>query len=109
MRGYRQDALLTDNGFFTSAEVRFPVYRTATRESSLSISPFIDLGVGWNDDSDNNPEDNTLLGLGLGLQWQTGEKFSARIDYGIPLLDVEDTDNTLQENGVYFSINYSPF
>ena len=109
VRGYRQDALLTDNGFFTSAEVRFPVYQTATRESSLSVSPFIDLGVGWNDDSDNNPEDNTLIGLGLGLQWQTGEKFSARIDYGIPLLDVEDTNNTLQENGVYFSVNYSPF
>ena len=109
VRGYRQDALLTDNGFFTSAEVRFPVYQTASRQSSLSLSPFFDLGVGWNDDSDNSPEDNTLLGLGLGLQWQTGDKFNARIDYGIPLLDVEDTDNTLQENGFYFSINYSPF
>jgi len=109
VRGYRQDALLTDNGFFTSAEVRLPVYQTASRQSSFSLVPFFDLGVGWNDDSDNNPEDNTLMGLGLGLQWQTGDKFNARIDYGIPLLDVEDSNNTLQENGVYFSVNYSPF
>ena len=109
VRGYRQDALLTDNGFFTSAEVRFPVYQTPSRESSLSLVPFFDLGVGWNDDSDNNPEDNTLIGLGLGLQWQTGDTFNARLDYGIPLLDVEDNDNTLQEDGIYFSVNYSPF
>lgn len=109
VRGYRQDALLTDNGFFTSAEIRLPIYQTATRESSLSLSPFFDFGVGWNDDSNNNPEDNTLLGLGLGLQWQTGDTFNARIDYGIPLLDVENNNNTLQEDGVYFSVNYSPF
>lgn len=109
VRGYRQDALLTDNGFFASAEVRLPIYQTASRQSSLSLAPFIDFGLGWNDDSDNNPEDNTLMGLGLGLQWQKGDRFNTRIDYGIPLLDVEDSDNTLQENGVYFSVNYSPF
>ena len=109
VRGYRQDALLTDNGFFTSAEVRFPVYQTPARASSLSIVPFFDFGIGWNDDSDNNPEDNTLLGIGLGLQWQTGDSFNARLDYGIPLTDVENNDNTLQEDGIYFSVNYSPF
>ena len=109
VRGYRQDAILTDNGFFMSAETRLPIYQTASRQSSLSLAPFFDFGVGWNDDSGNNPEDNALLGLGLGLQWQTGDKFNARLDYGIPLLDVEDTDDTLQEDGIYFSINYSPF
>ena len=109
VRGYRQDALLTDNGFFTSAEVRFGVYQTLSRGGSLSIIPFFDFGVGWNDNSDNNPEDNTLIGLGLGLQWQTGDRFNARLDYGIPLTDVENNDNTLQEDGIYFSVNYSPF
>jgi hemolysin activation/secretion protein len=49
------------------------------------------------------------LGLGLGLQWQMGDKLNARFDYGIPLTDVQDSDNTLQEDGVYFSVNYSPF
>ena len=38
-----------------------------------------------------------------------GDDFSARLEYGIPLIDVADSDLTLQENGVYFSINYSPF
>ena len=109
VRGYRQDALLTDNGFFSSAEVRFPVYQSASRQNSLSLAPFLDLGVGWNDNSDNDPEENFLFGLGLGLQWQMADKLNARLDYGIPLTDVEDNDNTLQEDGIYFSVNYTPF
>ena len=109
VRGYRQDALLTDNGFFTSAEVRLPVYQARSVEGLLSIVPFLDFGVGWNDNSDDNPEENVLVGLGLGLQWQMGDTLNARIEYGIPLTDVEDSGNTLQEDGVYFSVNYSPF
>ena len=109
VRGYRQDALLTDNGFFTSAEVRLPIYQAQSIEGLLSVVPFLDFGIGWNDDSDDNPEENVLVGLGLGLQWQMGDDLNARFDYGIALTDVEDTDNTLQENGVYFSVNYSPF
>ena len=109
VRGYRQDALLTDNGFFTSAEVRLPIYQAQSVQGLLSVAPFLDFGVGWNDNSDDNPEKNILLGLGLGLQWQMGDKLNTRLDYGIPLTDVEDSDNTLQEDGVYFSVNYSPF
>ena len=109
VRGYRQDALLTDNGFFTSAEVRLPIYQAQSIEGLFSVVPFLDFGIGWNDDSDDNPEENVLVGLGLGLQWQMGDQLNARFDYGIPLTDVEDTDNTLQENGVYFSLSYSPF
>ena len=109
VRGYRQDALLTDNGFFSSAEMRFPVYQSASRQNSLSLAPFLDLGVGWNDNSENDPEENFLFGLGLGLQWQMADKLNARLDYGIPLTDVDDNDNTLQEDGIYFSVNYTPF
>ena len=109
VRGYRQDALLTDNGFFTSAEVRLPVLTAQSVEGVLSVVPFFDFGIGWNDESNDNPEENVLLGLGVGLQWQMGDTLNARIDYGIPLTDVQDSDRTLQEDGVYFSVNYSPF
>ena len=109
VRGYRQDAILTDNGFFASAEVRLPILRAEKVDGILQIAPFLDVGVGWNSGGDEDPEDRTFIGLGLGLQWQMGNDFSARLDYGIPLIDVADSDETLQENGVYFSINYSPF
>lgn len=113
VRGYRQDSLLTDNGFLTSAEVRFPLLRVEEVEGVLHLVPFVDFGVAWNNSGSGNstPDPNTLVGLGMGLQWQMGNQFTARVDYGIPLTDVnDDGDNrTLQEDGFYFSVNYSPF
>jgi len=109
VRGYRQDVLLTDNGFFTSAEVQLPILQVEEVAGVLHLVPFIDYGIGWNRSDRPDPDSNTLLGLGLGLQWQMGDYFSARLDYGIGLTDVEDRDRTLQENGLYFSLDYQPF
>ncbi len=111
VRGYRQDALLTDNGIFASAEVRLPILRVESVKGVLQVGPFVDCGIGWND-ADNpvpTPDPNTLVGVGLGWRWQMGDNFTARFDWGIPLTDVEGGDRTWQENGFYFSINYSPF
>ncbi|KAF3889714.1 MULTISPECIES: ShlB/FhaC/HecB family hemolysin secretion/activation protein [Nostocales] len=111
VRGYRQDQLLVDNGFFASAEFRLPVLRVQDIQGVLQVVPFIDFGIGWNSSGESNPDPdrNTLLGVGLGLQWQMGNNLNARFDYGIPLIDVESRERTLQEQGFYFSVNYSPF
>ena len=109
VRGYRQDALLTDNGVFASAEVRLPILRVEKLEGVLQVVPFVDFGIGWNSSDNPDPDPNSLVGVGLGLQWQMGDKLTARFDWGIPLIDIEDSDRTLQEQGLYFSINYSPF
>ncbi|WP_138500829.1 ShlB/FhaC/HecB family hemolysin secretion/activation protein [Nostoc sp. PA-18-2419] len=109
VRGYRQDVLLIDNGFFASAEVQLPVLRVKNVGGVLQVVPFIDFGVGWNSSGNPNPNPNTLLGLGLGLQWQMSDRLNARLDYGIPLTDIQDTGRTLQEDGFYFSIVGSPF
>lgn len=108
VRGYRQDALLTDNGILASAEVRLPIVRVPEVEGTLQLAPFIDLGTGWNTDR-NNPEPNTLVGLGFGLLWQMGEKVTARLDWGLPLVDIDSRDKTWQENGVYFQLEYNLF
>ncbi len=109
VRGYRQDALLTDNGFFISAEVPLPILRVEKVEGVLQVVPFVDFGIGWNSSDNRDPDPNSLIGVGLGLQWQMGDNFDARFDWGIPLTDVEDRDRTLQEQGLYFSVNYKPF
>ena len=113
VRGYRQDALLGDNGLFASAEVRIPVYRWSNRQSSISAIPFIDFGTTWsngdNSDDDFDRDEDTLASFGVGLQLDLSNTLRARIDYGIPLLELNDSDDTLQEKGLYLSLEYFPF
>ncbi len=110
VRGYRQDLLLTDSGAIASAEVRIPVWRAPKVKGLLQIAPFIDLGVGWNHSGENsNSESDKLLGAGLGLVWQMGDRLNMRLDYGIPLINVGRGDRTFQEKGIYFRINYFAF
>ncbi len=108
VRGYRQDALLGDNGIFTSAEVRIPFYGWSNGQNSISAIPFVDFGTTWSN-SNERLEEDTLVSLGVGVRLDLSNTLNARIDYGIPLIDVSDTNNTLQENGVYFSLEYFPF
>lgn len=108
VRGYRQDLLLSDNGAFASAEVRLPVLRIPDWGAVLQVAPFVDLGTSWNTGR-SAPDSSTLASVGLGLVWQQSTRFTARIDYGIPLVSVSSTERTWQENGIYFSVFYNPF
>jgi hemolysin activation/secretion protein len=107
VRGYRQDALLTDSGALVSAEFRLPIVRGRRAGNVLQLTPFLDLGTAWNMNG-NNAANNTLVGTGIGLLWKQGG-FSARVDWGIPLTRLEGEKRTLQDRGLYFSLNYTPF
>lgn len=107
IRGYRQDALLADNGVIANAEFRFPIV-TIPKQAALLLIPFIDVGTAWNSSNIKLP-DNTLASVGLGLQLVTPGNFSARIDWGIPLVNLDSSKKTWQENGIYFSVQYNPF
>jgi hemolysin activation/secretion protein len=109
VRGYRQDALLTDSGLFASAELRLPILRLPKLRSLLQLTPFIDLGTAWNLGTNPNPDPRTLAAVGLGLRLQWGDRITARLDWGIPLISIGGPKNTWQENGVYFSIVVNPF
>lgn len=111
VRGYRQDLFQTDNGFFTSAELRLPVLRIAQVEGLLQVVPFVDFGVAWNDD-DNiipNPSPNALASVGLGWQWQMGDNFTARLDWAIPLTDLEEGGERSPYEDFHFTLNYRFF
>lgn len=108
VRGYRQDALLSDNGFFASAELRLPIANFPEVKGTLQIAPFIDFGTVWNTGRDN-PNTNTLAGTGLGLLWQMGDQFTARFDWGIPLINLDTDKRTWQDNGLYFQLEYKAF
>ncbi|MFN6540112.1 MAG: ShlB/FhaC/HecB family hemolysin secretion/activation protein [Nostoc sp. EkiNYC01] len=108
VRGYRQDVLLSDNGVFASAELRLPIARFPELRGTLQVAPFIDFGTVWNTGREN-PDPNTLVGSGLGLLWQMGDRFTARLDWGVPLINIDNSKRTWQENGVYFQMEYKAF
>ncbi|MGL4618939.1 MAG: ShlB/FhaC/HecB family hemolysin secretion/activation protein, partial [Chroococcidiopsis sp.] len=108
VRGYRQDLLLTDNAAFASAEIRLPVLRLDQLNSVVQLAPFFDLGTAWNNGEQAVLEPNTLASVGLGLRVLISN-ITARLDWGIPLISVDSSKKTWQENGLYFSVEYNPF
>ena len=50
---------------------------------------------------------SALPSLGVGLNFSMGTRFNARLDWGIPLVDIEAEGDSLQEDGVYFSLDYN--
>ncbi len=111
VRGYRQDQLFTDSGIFASAELRIPILRLPKLDNAvLQLSPFVDIGHGFNKGSGINPSPDTLASVGLGLRFQAGNRITARFDWGIPLTNVSAAKRTLQEQGLNFSLLYNqPF
>jgi hemolysin activation/secretion protein len=107
VRGYRQDALLADNGLFTSTEVRLPIARFA-KDSILLVTPFVDFGTVWNNSTPSLSQ-TTLLSTGLGLRYQLSDRLTSKVEWGIPLISLPGSKRTWQENGVYFSVVYNPF
>ena len=105
VRGYRQDALLADNGAFASVELQLPI---GTTGNVFQVAPFIDAGTVWSKSTPSGNGSNTLLSTGLGLQCRT-DNLSARLDWGIPLINIPGSKNSLQDNGLYFSVRYFPF
>lgn len=109
IRGYRQDVLLADNGALLTAEVRLPVIRIPEMPTTIFLIPFIDVGTVWNSSGNANSSPNTLAAVGLGLQMPLGNLVNIRIDYGIPLVSLNSTRRTWQENGIYFSVQFNAF
>lgn len=105
VRGYQQNQLVADNGILGSIEVRVPV---TSDPGILQLAPFFEIGTVWNN-REINPDPTTIASLGLGLRWLIKPDLSLRLDYGIPLISVGDRGNSLQENGLYFSVRYQPF
>ena len=105
VRGYRQNQLVADNGIVGSVEVRLPL---TSDPKVLQLVPFFEIGTVWNN-REIDPEPATIAGLGLGSRWLITPDLSLHLDYGIPLISVGERGNSLQENGLYFSVRYQPF
>ncbi len=113
LRGYRQNVRSGDNGFRFSIEDRITVYRDESGLPLIQLTPFIDIGAVWNDGSNPNneflPDQRFLAGAGIGLIWQLLPEVDLRLDYGLPLVHLDDRGNNAQDSGFYFSVIFRPF
>lgn len=101
VRGYPNNQLVTDNGILASVELRLPL---SARPGELELTPFLEGGLGWNTQTGDLEE---LASVGVGLRWQIGSDLGLRLDYGYPLIDFDQSGDTLQENGFYFSLDWA--
>lgn len=112
LRGYRQNVRSGDNGFRFSIEDRITVYRDESALPLIQLIPFIDIGAVWNDSGNPNneflPDQRFLAGAGMGLIWQLLPQLNLRLDYGIPLVDLDDRGNNAQDSGFYFNVIFQP-
>ncbi|OKH18877.1 hypothetical protein NIES208_03955 [[Limnothrix rosea] IAM M-220] len=114
VRGYRSNARTADNGFRFSIEDYIVLDRDESGVSHTEIIPFIDLGYVWNNpDTSNGLLDQTfLLSAGIGFQWYKlfgFDDLTARLDIAYPFFNIDDRGQALQDDGIYFSINYNLF
>lgn len=107
VRGYREDFVLSDSGFWASAEVRVPVLRIPDWGAVVQFAPFIDYGIGWND-NEFPLDPSSITSVGLGLRWQQ-RNFGVDFYWGIPLTTIKEEKRTLQENGLYFNFRWNAF
>jgi hemolysin activation/secretion protein len=100
VRGYSTNVRSGDNCFAASAEVSFDLIED-NDWGVVQLTPFVDFGTVWDNEGDVFSP-NTLVSSGLGLRWRIRDNLSVRIDYGIPLISVQD--ESLEEQRWNFSI-----
>ncbi len=105
VRGYQENQLITDSGFLGSIELRIPI---TANPNTLQLIPFFDFGTGWNTE-EPDPDPATLASFGLGLNLSVASQLNLNLNYGIPLISVDDEGDSIQENGIHFSLSYQPF
>lgn len=109
VRGYRSNQRVGDSGIAGTLELQLPIARDAGGFGLLQVVPFIDAGVAWSNGDVATANPNTLVSTGLGLRWQLNSRFAARADWGVPLIQVGQQGDSLQESGLSFSIQWQTF
>jgi len=116
IRGYLENQVLTDNGVFGSLEFRVPVWQDKDHNSLLSLAPFTDFGLGWDNIETSGPgavnnrgrQGVAMPSAGMGLLFDPVKYVSGQIYWGYGFNRTEVPDgNSLQNQGVEFSVSFN--
>ncbi|MEM9275748.1 MAG: ShlB/FhaC/HecB family hemolysin secretion/activation protein [Cyanobacteria bacterium P01_F01_bin.143] len=109
VRGYAQNILVGDNGFFVSTEIHQNLVKLEKSQISLDLIPFIEVGRIWNTRRGLDQPRSTIASAGLGLRLDIKDDLVIRLDWGVPFSEIETAGESLQENGLYFSVKTKAF
>jgi hemolysin activation/secretion protein len=114
VRGYYENQLVRDRGFYSSVEFRLPLLFNKAGAGILHIAPFFDFGGAWNvDDSEDLTISNTpstISSTGVGLLFSPNKYASAQVYWGYRLRDVDEPEDArAQAAGIGFKVNINFF
>jgi len=112
VRGYRENELIRDRGFFASAELRVPLLYGKLGAPLVQLAPFFDFGGGWNTGGSPNLGSTpvtTLSSAGIGLLVSPNKHFTAQLYWGHPFQRIEAGHNDPQDLGLHFRVNFEAF
>ena len=105
VRGYRENALVRDNGFLISAEWRYPLLLgkgQGTPSNMLQLVSFMDFCEAW--DRGKEGRDDTLHSVGAGLIFTPRSWIDMEIYWAHDIVERVDADEyNLQDDGIHFS------
>jgi hemolysin activation/secretion protein len=102
VRGYRENQLVRDQGYFVNVEFRYPLFDRPGDRHRLILIPFFDFGEAWN----IGEEREQLSSVGLGFSYQYQRLF-ADLFYGKKLISPQvQTSGNLQDEGIHFQVRY---
>ena len=105
VRGYRENALVRDNGAVVSGEIRVPLWVTPDGLVRLEAGPFVDAGWSWNQDRRTvGPRD--LLSAGVGARAAITKNLHYEIYWGEDFREVDSgsDEHDLQDDGVHMAL-----
>ena len=107
VRGYYQNARFGDNGIHLSVEDRITLLREDDGSALVEVVPFVDFGYVWNNQSASFLNQNFLVGTGVGFNLNPLPNLSTNVDFGIPLISLNQISADLPSGlRVYFDVRY---
>jgi len=109
VRGYRESQLVRDNGFAATAEWQFPalVDSTGQARGHLDVATFVDYGLSIDAvASAFSPRREHIASVGVGLLWHPLPGLSMELYRGVPLVDLHNTGDSLQDRGLHYALVY---
>ena len=91
VRGYYQNQRFGDNGLRFSIEDYITLQRDNNGRPITRLIPFFDVGYVWATDPIRAaPRQNWMVGTGLALDAELLDNLSARVDFGVPLVTLDE-------------------